>query len=85
MTVITECSICRQYRDRKDLHKWYYPTVEMRKELYYQGIKISHGYCLPCAIEKAERLDGLTPEEVSEMVAAVNKSLEDKLHSEDKK
>ena len=76
---ITECCICRQYKDRTDNHKWYYPTMEMRKELYYQGVKLSHAYCLPCAIEKAERIDGFTPKEVTDMVAAINKSLESKL------
>lgn len=73
MTYQVECCICKSWKDKEDSHRWYSPTAEERRGHYFAHKRLSHGYCLPCFILKAEREDGFTPSEIEEMVKELNK------------
>ncbi len=42
------CCICQDYRDREDKTRWYTPTPTERRELHFNGKKLTHSYCPTC-------------------------------------
>jgi hypothetical protein len=67
-----ECCICKSWKDKTNSHRWYIPTAEERRELYFAHKKLSHSYCLPCVILKSEIEDGFTPSEIEQIVKEIN-------------
>ena len=72
MTLITECCICHDYKN-KETHKWYTPTTDERRDNYFKhNKKISHGYCLPCMILMS-LAEGMPKNELEQIVKAEEK------------
>lgn len=56
-TLITECSICRDWKVKGK--EYYTPKPEERRTYYLSGQHLSHGFCNECyiAFEKKELLE----------------------------
>ncbi len=77
MTYITECSICRDWRnpkpeDPKEPYNpnFYTPTQGQRREYYLSGKKFSHGLCPPGTILTLRKID-LPESELQKMIEEV--------------
>ena len=67
MTIITECCVCRDYKN-KETHKWYTPTpAERRDNHYHLHKRLSHAFCPPCFILDL-RSNGITESQIEKMI-----------------
>jgi hypothetical protein len=69
--MITECCVCREYRDKDNHHRWYTPTADERRDNYFHlNKKISHSYCPICYLLNMKK-EGFTDTEIEGLVKKV--------------